>query len=53
MKHWLAALGLSAALILATPATTPAAAEEPSESEDPSELARGGIGRYHHPSKAP
>lgn len=45
MKHWLAAFGLSAALILATPATTPAAAEEPSESEDPSELARGGIER--------
>jgi len=45
MKHWLAAFGLSAALILATPAMTPAVAEEPSESEDPSTLARDGIER--------
>ena len=45
MKHWLAAFGLSAALILATPAPSPAWAEEPPESEDPGELARDGIER--------
>jgi len=41
MKHWLAALGLSAALVLAAPV----AAEEPAEPEDPGELARDGIER--------
>ena len=41
MKHWLTALGLSAALVLATPL----AAEEPPESEKPSELALEGVER--------
>ncbi len=41
MKHWLAAFGLCAALVLATPAV----AQEPGESEDPGELARDGIER--------
>ena len=41
MKHWLAALGVSAALVLATPAV----AEESPESEDPGVLARDGIER--------
>ena len=38
MKHWLAAFGLCAALMLAPPAV----AEESPESEDPGELARDG-----------
>jgi hypothetical protein len=41
MKHWLAAFGVSAALVLATPA----AAEESPETEDPGMLARDGIER--------
>ncbi len=41
MKHWLAAFGVSAALVLAMPA----AAEEPPKSEDPGVLARDGIER--------
>lgn len=41
MKHWLAAIGLSAALVLAAPV----AAEDPPEREDPGELARDGIER--------
>jgi hypothetical protein len=41
MKHWLAAFGLCAALVLAPPAV----AEEPPESEDPGELARDGVER--------
>ena len=53
MTHWLAAFGLSAALILAAPLVAPlvapgamsVAAEETSESEDPSELALEGIER--------
>ena len=45
MKNWLAAFGLSVALILATPTIFSAAAEEPSESENPSELAREGVER--------
>ena len=39
MKHWLAAMAVSAALVLAIPA----AAEESPEFEGPSELARDGI----------
>jgi hypothetical protein len=42
MKHWLAALGLSAAFLLApallAPAVAPAAAEEPGESEEAGEF---------------
>ena len=49
MKHWLAAFGLSAALILTPPLVAPgptyAAAEESEESEDPGELAREGVER--------
>ena len=49
MTHWLAVLGLSAALTLAPPLVAPGAmsvaAEETYESEDPSELAREGIER--------
>lgn len=49
MKHWLAAFGLSAALILVPPVVVPgltsAAEEESEESEDPGELAREGVER--------
>ena len=49
MKHCLAAIGLSAALILAPPLLAPgaatAAAQDSGESDNPSELAREGVAR--------
>lgn len=44
-KHWLATLGLVAALFLAPPVAVPLAAEEAPESESPGELARDGVER--------
>ena len=45
MKHWLAAFGLCAALVLAPPAVAPAVAEESRESENPGALVSDGIER--------